>query len=155
MNDQQKIDVLNTLIAQYESAVWLRDVLKDALKLRDEAGNKEAILADLDKQVEAKQADLAGLTKKYQAKEAALEKDLDALRQTHAAAMEKLMAQAHEEENHLAGHKESLDAQVKEAQETLAKVQGAIATASKKQEQTELALARAVTQYEDYKASLK
>src|SRR2546422_805343 len=144
MNDQQRIDILNTIINQYESAVWLRDALKDVLKYREEMGGKEAQLKEMDDHLTALQADFAGLSKKYKAKEMALEQDLDAVRQTHVATLAQLRAQADDEANHLAGHKETLQAQIESAQDTLAKLQASIAEHSKKLARTEAAHAEAI-----------
>ena len=68
MNTQQKIDCLNTIINERESAIWLKEVLQDALKYLDELSTRDSRIKALDDQIVSKQAIFEGLTKKYQAK---------------------------------------------------------------------------------------
>ena len=155
MNDQQRIDILNTIIGQYESAVWLRDALKDVLKYRDELGGREAALATLQEQHDALQRSLDGLTTAFQAKEAACEQELEAARQGMARTREKLAADLHDYEAQIEARKDVLANQVKEAQALLKAKQEALAALAKKHEQVESAHALAMQRYEDYKASLR
>ena len=154
MNEQQRIDVLNNIINERESAVWLRDALKDVLKYRDELGHKEANLKALDDACVAKQADLDGLAKKYQAKEAGYVKELETAERAYRASLAKAADQYDQDASAYAAKQDALKAQLLVAQDTLAKAEWAMAAAAKKQAQIEASLAKALKDYEAYKASL-
>lgn len=155
MNDQQKIDCLNTIINERESALWLKEVLKDVLAYRELAGRGEGLLKDLDAQCSARQADLDGLTKKYKAKEAGLEADLAEFRQKMGEAEAVLQAHYADAAADIDSQLLSLAAALKVAQDKTAKAQDAAVVAQQKQDQAEAALDKAIQKYEQYKASLK
>ena len=154
MNDQQRIDHLNTIINQYESLVWLRDVFKDVAKYREAMGRQEYDLKVLEDACVAKQAELDGLKAKYAAKEAMLAKGLAEAELEYTASLAKAASQYDQDASEYAAKQDALKAQLAMAQDTLAKAEWATAQAAKKQAQLEAALAKAIKDYESYKASL-
>ena len=154
MNDQQRIDHLNTIINQYESLVWLRDVFKDVEKYREAMGHQEADLAALEKACVAKQAELDGLNAKYAAKEAVMAEGLAEAELEYTASLAKAAVQYDQDASEYAAKQDALKAQLTAAQDTLAKAEWAAAQAAKKQAALEASLAKAIKDYEAYKASL-
>ena len=154
MNDQQRIDHLNTIINQYESLVWLRDVFKDVAKYREAMGHQEADLQALADACIAKQAELDGLKAKYAAKEAVMAKELAAAELEYVASLAKAASQYDQDASEYAAKQDTLKAQLVAAQDTLAKAEWAAAQATKKQAALEASLAKAIKDYEAYKASL-
>ena len=155
MNEQQRIDHLNTIINQYESLVWLREVFKDVMKYREEMGHKEADLAAMDKVCAAKQKDLDGLQVKYKAKEAALEMDLGKTHQHYADLLAKATKQYEVDAARIDAQMLNLMVKLDGAQANYTKAIDAQAHAEKQQAKAEASMLKAIKDYEDYKTSLK
>ena len=154
MNTQQKIDCLNTIINERESAVWLKEILQDALAYLDEKGDREGRLKALDAQAEAKQKDVDGLAAVYHAKEAELRREYEAVSNDAEAQKAKLVAAYLKHEEDIKAKTANLDATLATLQDNVSKTQAIIFSLAQQQEKAETMLAQAKKQYEAYKASL-
>ena len=154
MNDQQRIDALNTIIAQWESIGWLKDVFQNVLAVREEIGQRDGKLKAIDAQCVAKEAALRDLEKAYHKKEAALEAALEQSRQAldkkHAA----LDQQAAEAEAQHRVKLEGLADQQHAAEVTLEKKHEDIKAAEGRLQKAEANMAEIKRQHEALKASL-
>mgnify|MGYP001583449447 FL=1 len=154
MTDQQRIDVLNGIINQYESLVWLRDTFKDVAKYREAMSHQESDLKALADACIAKQTELDGLKAKYAAKEAVMAKGLAETELEYVASLAKAAAQYDQDASEYAAKQDALKAQLASAHDVLAKAEWAAAQAAKKQASIEASMAKALKDYEAYKASL-
>ena len=154
MNDSQRIDALNTLITQWEGIGWLKEIMQNVPKVREEVAQLDSRLQTLKHEYTAQQAEMGKLDQQYKAKEVKLQAELEAYRKK----LEK--EQATWEEQYLAAeaeHKAKLEAlavQEKEAQAQLDFRNEAIATANDKLVAASAAMEEITKKREALKASL-